>query len=75
MIFRFQKAVYPFEIGRKIDEILRCLRTLQISDKTGYSTPSNWESGDPIIDSPPKDMKGAEERVREGADRWYLMRR
>lgn len=68
-------AVYPFEMGRKIDEILRCLRALQISDETGYSTPANWEPGDPTIDSPPKDMKGAEERVREGADRWYLMRR
>ena len=33
---------YPQEVGRNVDEILRTVEALQISDKSGMAMPENW---------------------------------
>lgn len=58
---------YPQELGRNIDEILRAVEAMQISDKNGVAMPANWPDneliGDKVIIPPPKDVKTAKERI------------
>ncbi len=58
---------YPQEIGRNMDEILRVVKVLQISD-TGVAVPANWPNneliGDKVIVPPASDVKTAEERLK-----------
>lgn len=67
---------YPQEIGRQIDEILRALKALQISDANKVAMPENWPNneliGDKVINPPPKDIYEAEKRKSwEGYDWWF----
>jgi peroxiredoxin 2/4 len=67
---------YPQEIGRQIDEVLRALKALQISDANKVAMPENWPDneiiGDKVIIPPPKDMALIEERNKEeGFDWWF----
>lgn len=59
---------YPQEIGRNIDEVVRALKALQISDKQG-AVPANWPNnsliGDRIIVPPATDEKTAAERKQK----------
>jgi peroxiredoxin (alkyl hydroperoxide reductase subunit C) len=41
---------YPQEIGRNMDEILRALEALQVSDANKVSTQANWPNSDLIKD-------------------------
>jgi len=41
--------VYPKNIGRNFDEIIRIIDALQLSAKYKISTPANWKMGDPVI--------------------------
>ncbi|TFG24319.1 MAG: peroxiredoxin [Promethearchaeota archaeon] len=58
---------YPQEIGRNMDEILRCVKALQTADKYKVATPANWPNnelfGDHVIIPPAKDVKTAKERL------------
>ena len=71
---------YPQEIGRQVDEILRALKALQISDAQKVAMPENWPNneliGDKVIIPPPKDMATAEERKKssEGYDWWFTFK-
>ena len=68
---------YPQEIGRNMDEILRAVKALQISDEQG-AVAANWPEneliGDRIIVPPAKDVKTARERLKEyeGYDWWFV---
>ncbi len=68
---------YPQEIGRSVDEVLRALRALQISDKNGVAMPENWPNNelikDRVILKPAADEKTAWERKEkgEGYDWWF----
>ncbi len=57
---------YPQEIGRNMDEVLRSLKALQISDKEGVAMPANWPNneviGDHVIIPPAATEQLAEER-------------
>ena len=57
---------YPQEIGRNISEIVRAVKTLQISEK-GVAVPADWPNNDLIKDHviipPATDMKTAEKRL------------
>ncbi|MEO1783634.1 peroxiredoxin [Thermodesulfobium sp. 4217-1] len=57
---------YPQELGRNIDEILRAVKALQVSDKNKVAIPANWPNSDlvgsDVIVPPPSDVKGAAER-------------
>jgi peroxiredoxin (alkyl hydroperoxide reductase subunit C) len=58
---------YPQELGRNIDEILRVVEAIQISDKHGVAMPANWPNneivGDNVIIPPAKDEKTAKQRL------------
>ncbi len=52
--------VYPDNIGRSIDEILRTLKALQIADKDNVLTPANWQIGKDVLLHAPESMKDSE---------------
>ncbi len=60
---------YPQEIGRNMDEILRIVKVLQISDSEGVAVPANWPEneliGDEVIIPPALDEKTAAKRTKE----------
>jgi len=68
---------YPQEIGRNMDEVLRSLKALQVSDKNGVATPANWPNneliGDRVIIPPASTEQDAEKRLKEyeGYDWWF----
>lgn len=68
---------YPQEIGRNMDEIVRAVKALQISDKNGVAVPADWPNnaliGDKVIIPPPKSQKEAENRMnqKDCYDWWF----
>ncbi len=60
---------YPQEIGRNMDEIVRSLKALQISDDNGVAVPANWPEneiiGDKVIIPPATDREAAKKRKEE----------
>jgi len=68
---------YPAEAGRNIDEILRLLKALQVSDKHGVALPANWPNnnliGERAIIPPPATVADAQERLKkyECFDWWF----
>ncbi len=69
--------VYPMEIGRNINEILRIVIALQTADKQQASMPVNWVPGEPMIQPNSITYQGLEERIREINENkngmsWYL---
>ncbi|WP_457549053.1 peroxiredoxin [Archaeoglobus sp.] len=60
---------YPQELGRNIDEILRMVKGLQVSDANGVALPANWPNneliGDKVIIPPATDEKTAKERLEK----------
>lgn len=60
---------YPQELGRNIDEILRMVKGLQVSDANGVALPANWPNneliGDKAIIPPAQDEKTAKERLEK----------
>ncbi len=67
---------YPLNLGRLIDEILRIVKGLQITDEYGRALPANWPNneiiGDAVIVPPASTVKEAEERLKtyECIDWW-----
>jgi len=68
---------YPQEIGRNMDEILRSVKALQLSDKKGVAVPANWPNNeliqDRVIVPPATNTKDAAERLKtyKGYDWWF----
>lgn len=60
---------YPQEIGRNMDEIVRAVRALKVSDEQGVALPANWPDneliGDRVIVPPAKTVKDAAKRLKE----------
>lgn len=58
---------YPQEIGRNIDEIVRTVKALQLSDAKGVATPAGWPQnelvGDEVIVPPATSMEQAKDRM------------
>lgn len=65
---------YPLTTGRNMQEILRIIDALQVTDGHNVATPANWEPGDSVVVPPPHTVEAAEERIKEGYDckDWYL---
>ena len=57
---------YPAAIGRNIDEIIRVLDALQLSEAQSVSTPANWTDGADVIISPATDDERATELFPKG---------
>ena len=68
---------YPQEVGRSVDEVLRALHALQVSDKYNVALPENWPNNelikDDVIIKPAADEKTARERKKqyENYDWWF----
>lgn len=56
---------YPLNVGRNMNEILRVLNALQVSDKNKVALPLDWEPGDKVIIPPPKTLKEMEDRIAD----------
>ncbi len=60
---------YPQEFGRNIDEILRIVEGIQISDKNKVALPANWPNNelvkDKVIIPPAGTLKLAKERLEK----------
>ena len=63
---------YPQEMGRNMDEILRVVRALQISDKNGVAMPANWPNnelvGDHVIIPPASDIQTSKDRIAKAKE-------
>lgn len=56
---------YPLNVGRNMNEILRALEALQISDKHGVAMPLDWKKGDKVIVPPPKTLDEMNARIAD----------
>jgi len=60
---------YPQEIGRNMDEIVRAVKALKISDEKKVAMPANWPENellkDRVIVPPAKTVKDAKERPKQ----------
>jgi peroxiredoxin (alkyl hydroperoxide reductase subunit C) len=69
---------YPLNVGRNMDEILRALQALQVSDKYKVALPLDWTPGKKVIIPPPKTLAEMEARNKEtGIERidFYLSKK
>lgn len=41
--------VYPMNVGRNFEEILRVIDALQRADRSGIATPADWRPGEKVI--------------------------
>lgn len=65
---------YPINVGRNMDEILRVLEALQISDEHKVAIPLDWKKGDKVIIPPPKNLAEMNDNSCERID-FYLCKR
>ena len=56
---------YPLNVGRNMDEILRVLEALQVSDKYKVAMPLNWKKGEKVIVPPPKTLDEMDARIKD----------
>ncbi len=56
---------YPLNVGRNMNEILRALEALQISDEHGVAMPLDWKKGDKVIVPPPKTLDEMNARIKD----------
>lgn len=63
---------YPQELGRNMDEILRSVEAMQISDINKVAMPANWPNNelinDHVIIPPATDVKTAQERLQKSKE-------
>jgi len=57
---------YPANVGRNVEEILRVIDALQLSEGYAVSTPVDWIEGDEVIISPALTDDEAKERFPKG---------
>ncbi len=68
---------YPQEIGRNMQEILRAVKALQVSDNEKVALPADWPKnsliGEKVIIPPPPNQEEAQKRLDqyEGKDFWF----
>jgi peroxiredoxin 2/4 len=68
---------YPQEIGRDMDEVVRAVTALKLSDEQKIAVPAGWPKneliGDRVIIPPPNNEKDAKKRLEnyEGYDWWF----
>lgn len=60
---------YPQEIGRNMEEVLRSVKALQLSDANGVAIPANWPNnvlfGSDVIVEPAKTQAEAKKRLED----------
>ena len=69
---------YPLNVGRNMDEIIRSLYALQVSDEQKVALPLNWNKGDLAIVPPPKTLDEMKDRIDGDFDEkidFYLVKK
>ena len=69
---------YPMSNGRSIDEFVRLVKAMQISDANKVATPEAWQPGDKVIVPPPASAEEAEARAASGeyeCTDWYFCKK
>lgn len=69
---------YPLNVGRNMDEILRALEALQVSDAHKVAMPLDWKKGDKVIIPPPKSLDELNARLADETlekTSWYLAKK
>lgn len=60
---------YPQELGRNMEEILRCVKAMQVADKNKVAMPANWPNNDFLSDHviipPATDVATAKQRLEQ----------
>lgn len=56
---------YPLSVGRNMDEILRALKALQLTDRAPVATPLDWQPGDEVLEHAPETMEGVDKKLAE----------
>lgn len=69
--------VYPDNVGRNTDEILRTITALQLADKKSVLIPANWRSGGDVLIQSPKSIEESEKLVAKNNPdlyswTWYI---
>lgn len=60
---------YPASCGRNVDEILRCIDSLQLTDRYQIiATPANWVPGEKVMILPDADKSAIEKKFPGGLD-------
>ena len=63
---------YPQELGRNMDEILRAVEGMQVSDKNGVAMPANWPNNeilkDRVIVPPATSTEMAKDRLQKAKE-------
>lgn len=60
---------YPASCGRNVNEILRCIDSLQLTDRLKViATPANWQPGEEIMTVPNADASEIEKHFPGGLD-------
>lgn len=65
---------YPMNIGRSVEELLRLVTALQVSDAQNASTPVSWQPGDPLLEPGALTIAEARERPDDN-NPWYMVER
>lgn len=56
---------YPLNVGRNMDEILRALKALQLTDRAPVATPLDWQPSDEVLEHAPETMEGVDRKLAE----------
>lgn len=64
-------TTYPMTVGRSVEEILRLVAALQLTDEAEVFTPEGWHPGDPVIAAPPLTFQGGASLAEDEAGDWY----
>lgn len=68
---------YPLNVGRSMDEILRALKALQLTDKAPVATPLDWQPGCEVVEHAPETMEGVDAKLaakKPGMVDFYLVK-
>lgn len=63
---------YPMNVGRSVEEILRVLSALQVSDRDQVAIPEGWLPGSATVLPPPIDQADADQRDTLAGEAWYF---
>ena len=66
---------YPMTTGRSVEEILRLVEALRVTDAEAVSTPEGWRPGDDVIEVPELDLRASGGAGEAGAAWFYRTRK
>jgi peroxiredoxin (alkyl hydroperoxide reductase subunit C) len=63
--------IYPMNVGRNVEEILRLVTALQTVDMENVLTPEGWLPGEPVIMAPPLTIEDIAGQQSDSGRPWY----